>query len=72
MGKESDEQRIKRLEGTVDALKFSLESLAKQVLLLETFVNDNNEDITLLIRDTTSTLHTIQNIYPCRRKRNQQ
>jgi hypothetical protein len=74
MDKETDEQRIKRLEGTVDALKFNLENLAKQLLLLEVqFTNSDevNEDIHHLVKDTTITLHTIQTLYPCRRKRNQ-
>ena len=71
MHKESNEQRIKRLEGTVDALKFHIESITKQVLLLEMFVSDNSSDFYHLSEETTKTLHTIQNIYPCRRKRNQ-
>ncbi|AFY54405.1 hypothetical protein Riv7116_1864 [Rivularia sp. PCC 7116] len=74
MTKESNEQRILRLEGTIDALKFHLENLSKQLLLLEAQIadsNPSNEDIRHLIKDTTKTLHTIQNIYPCRRKCNQ-
>lgn len=68
--KETNLQRIARLEGTVDALKYHLEHLAKQLLLLEIQFSDENEDIHYLSKETANTLHTIQRIHPCRRKSN--
>lgn len=73
LDKETEEQRIIRLEGTVDALKYNLENLAKQLLLLE-IQNANSdefdEDIHHLVAETTTTFHIIQKLHPCRRNRN--
>lgn len=73
MNKETDEQRIKRLEGTVDALRYNLENLAKQLLLLEiqsTNSDEANDDIRLLMQSTSASLHTILSIRSCKRDEN--
>ena len=74
MPEETNGQRIKRLEGTCDALKFNLEALCKQVATLELMLaNSTNcpierDGINCLIADTAQILHTIQSLHECRKK----
>lgn len=72
---ETDEQRIKRLEATVDALTYLLKRTSEQILNLaadrakaEGIPIDSDPSC----RDILSTFHAIQELKPCRKSCNDQ
>jgi hypothetical protein len=70
---ETDEQRIKRLEATVDALTYLLKRTNEQLLNLAADKAKSQGipiDSEPFCRDILNTFHTIKELKPCYRKRN--